>query len=348
MRCLSLSLFFLSLSPLAVAEPSLASLRKMAADTHLQKPAYYLQAAAKVGPIFKKEGGLVQLPGDVPTLILPDLHAQRDYLTTALSQKIEGKRAFELLQKGKLNVLCLGDVMHSEQRQQRRWLQAEQDYLEGRQSLALEAEITESLGLMVMLFELKASYPGHFFLVRGNHEDMDPEHPYAKFTRVGESNLVKAWVHRNWGEKFLGQWANLERNLPLMASGATFVGSHAPPEREVTAEEVRKRTAAAFRALCWSDNTLWKPGSPEETAFLANCRRFEISAARPWVAGHRKVTEGLFRSQLGGKIIQINPIEGWVMILAPAKGRPFESRKAVRPVSAAGGAFPTAIAPARA
>ncbi|MBX3167261.1 MAG: metallophosphoesterase [Candidatus Eremiobacteraeota bacterium] len=338
----------LALSPLAGAEPNLARLRQLAAETRLQKPAYYLQSAAKARPIFQKQGGLVTIPGDVPTLILPDLHAQRDYLVAALAQKIEGKVAFELLRKGKLNVLCLGDAMHSEQRRQMRWMQAEQDYLEGRQSLSLEAEITESLGLMVMIFELKTSYPGHFYFVRGNHEDMDPERAYSKFTRVGESNLVKSWVRRNWGDKFLRQWAATERSLPLMASGGSFVGSHAPPEREVTAEEVHKRTPEAFRALCWSDNTQWKPGSSEERAFLANCRRFQISPTRPWVAGHRKVTEGLYRSQLGGKIIQINPIEGRVMIVAPAKGRPFESRKAVRPVSAADGALPTASVPARA
>lgn len=336
-----------ALTSLVGAEPSLAGLKKMADENRLQKPAYYLQAAARVRPIFQKQGGLVQIPGDVPTLILPDLHAQKTYLTAALSQRIEGKTAFELLRAGKLNVLCLGDAMHSEQRNQMRWMQAEQDYLGGHQSLALEAEIAESLGLMVMLFELKASYPGHFYFVRGNHEDMDPERPYSKFTRVGESNLVKNWVNRNWGDKFLQQWAATERAMPLMASGASFVGSHAPPERDLTAEEVQKRAPAAFRALCWSDNTRWQAGGAEEKSFLSNCARFQVSPTRPWVAGHRKVSEGLFRSQLGGKIIQINPIEGWVMILAPARGCPFESRKAVRPISAAGGAFPTAVVPAR-
>lgn len=331
-------LILIVFSGFAWAEPGLAGLKKMAAEPGLHKPAYYLQAAARVRPLFQKQGGLVQAPADVPTLILPDLHAQRDYLCAALSQKIEGETAFELLKQGRLNVLCLGDAMHSEQRNQMRWLQAEQDYLSGKQSLALEGEIAESLGLMVMLFELKSSFPNHFFFVRGNHEDMDPERPYAKFTQVGESNLVKAWVSRNWGEPFLKQWSATERSLPLLVSGGSFVGSHAPPERELTAGEVQKRTPAAFRALCWSDNTRWTPGSAEESAFLTNCRRFQISASRPWVAGHRKVTEGLYRSQLGGKIIQINPIEGWVMILAPAKGHPFEARKAVRsvPASSAG------------
>jgi hypothetical protein len=334
MKIVALSLL---LSAVAWAEPSLAGLRKMAADDAVHKPAYYLQAAAKARPIFLKQGGLVQIPGDVPTLILPDLHAQRGYLTAALSQRVDGKVAFDLLKAGKLNVLCLGDAMHSEQRHQIRWMQAEKDFLEGRKSPSLEAEVAESLGLMVMIFELKASYPGHFFFVRGNHEDMDPQLPYAKFTRVGESNLVKAWVTKNWSEKFLKEWTAVEGSLPLMATGASFVGSHAPPESALTPEAIRNRSAAAFRALCWSDNTRWIPGSAEETAFLANCKRFQVTSQRPWIAGHRKVTEGLYRSQVDGKLIQINPIEGWVLILAPAKGRPFESRKAVRAVPAGNG-----------
>ena len=325
-------LFSLLLPSLALAEPTLAGLKKLAGDQRLQPPAYYLKSAVRVRPIFMKQGGLVQLPTDVPTLILPDLHAQRDYLCAALSQKIEGKPAFDLLKQGKLNVLCLGDAMHSEQRHQLRWLQAEQDYLNGRQSSSLEGEIAESLGLMVMLFELKSSYPGHFFFVRGNHEDMDPERPYTKFTRVGESNLVKTWVSRNWGEKFLKEWASTERAMPLLASGGSFMGSHAPPEREITADQVQKRTSDAFRALCWSDNTKWSPGSAEEKAFLANCRLFKVSSTRPWVAGHRKVTEGLYRTQLDGKIIQINPMEGWVMIIAPVRGRPLDAAKMVRQV----------------
>jgi hypothetical protein len=324
-------LLALLLTTLAQAELTLEALKKQAGQTRLKKPLEYLKLAAAVKPVFLKQGGLVQLPEDVPTLILPDLHAQRDYLVAALSQKIEGKTALELLKQGKLNLLCLGDAMHSEQRNQMRWLQAEQDYLQGRESPSMEAELTESLGLMEMLFQLKRAYPNHFFLVRGNHEDMDPERPYTKFTQVGESNLVKAWVTRHWGEPFLKQWSATERSLPLLARGASFMGSHAPPEAEITPEQVQKRTSAAFRALCWSDNTRW--GAAEEKLFLKNCARFQVSPERPWVAGHRKVEGALYRSQCDGRIIQINPIQGWVMIMAPAKGRPFEARKAVRPLS---------------
>ena len=50
------------------------------------------------------------------------------------------------------------------------------------------------------------------------------------------------------------------------------------------------------------------------------------------MAGHRKVTEGLYRTQLGGKIIQINPMEDWVMLVAPPNGRPLQASQMVRQV----------------
>lgn len=329
---MKIALLLVLLTTLAQAELTLAQLKQRAAATRLQTPGEYLKKARAARVVFQKQGGWVHLPEDVPTLILPDLHAQRDYLVAALSQKIDGVQAFQLLKTGRLNLLCLGDAMHSEQRQQMRWLQAEQDHLNGRSSPALEAELVESLGLLSMIMDLKMAYPQHFYFVRGNHEDMNPERPYTKFTQVGESNLVREWVLKKWGEKFLTQWSACEHSMPLLASGATFVGSHAPPEQEITPEQVEKRTAAAFRALCWSDNTRWSAGSPEEKAFLANCARFGVSPQRPWIAGHRKVYEGLYRSQLGGRLLQINPIEGWVVLQAPARGRPFESRKAVRSI----------------
>jgi len=329
---MKIALLLVLLTTLAQAELTLAQLKQRAGATKLQPPAYYLKTAQAARGVFQKQGGLVHLPEDVPTLILPDLHAQRNYLAAALSQKIDGVEAFQLLKTGRLNLLCLGDAMHSEQRNQMRWLQAEQDYLGHQASPALEAELVESLGLLAMIMDLKVAYPQHFYFVRGNHEDIDPERPYTKFTQVGESNLVREWVLKAWGKQFLAQWSACERAMPLLASGASFMGSHAPPEREITPDEVQKRTSAAFRALCWSDNTQWSAGSAEEKAFLANCARFHVTSQRPWIAGHRKVNEGLFRSQLDGRIIQINPIEGWVMLVAPPKGRPFESRKAVRPL----------------
>jgi len=120
--------------------------------------------------------------------------------------------------------------------------------------------------------------------------------------------------------------------MPLVASGGSYVGSHAPPQEVLTQEEVRNRSDHAFRACTWSDNTLWVPHSAEEQAFLQNCSLFGVSTSRPWVAGHRKVQGALYRSQCGGQLIQINPVDSdpRVVIIAPPRGQAFRPERDVR------------------
>ena len=260
-------------------ELSLAQLSQQAASTRLARPESYLKSAAASQKVFAGQGGLVVVPPEVPTVILPDLHAQRDYLLQALRMPMQGSTVFALLRQGKVNVLCLGDGMHSEGRNEGRWLQAEQDFLAGaKASPAMEAEMVESLGLLQMVMDLKVAYPKNFYFVRGNHEDMDPVTAYTKFTRVGESNLVKSWVVHRWGNAFLKRWHACEQSLPLVARGGSFVASHAPPEVSLTVADVQKRVRRAFRACTWSDNTQWTPGGREEKAFLGNCLTFHAPA----------------------------------------------------------------------
>jgi len=265
-------------------------------------------------------------------VILPDLHAQRDYLVAALKMPLQGSTVWQLLQKGQVNLLCLGDGMHGENRVQARWLEAEQDYLAGRPSLALQAEMTESLGLLKMVMDLKLAFPQHFYFVRGNHEDINPSLPFRKFTQVGESNLVKAWTMQHMGDKFLQEWHACEQAMPLIAEGSSFVASHSPPGAPVTRQQVSQRGAEAFRACTWSDNTRWRIGGAEEQAFLANCRAWKVTPERPWIAGHRKVEGALYRSQCQGRLIQINPLDyqDRVVAIAPGQARPFQPPVAIR------------------
>ena len=333
MRFLLLLLLF-SVSP-ALAEPplplSLPSLQKMAARQQLAPPESYLRSARRAREVFLAQGGLVAVDPTVPTVVLPDLHAQRDYLLQALQLRIGKETLFSALAAGRANLLCLGDAMHSELHGQERWLRAEQELSQSNRSPALAAEMVDSLGLLQMLMELKVAYPKHFFFVRGNHEDMDPLVPYYKFTRTGESVMVRKWVVHNLGQSFLDTWHACELAMPLIAQGASFVGSHSPPQAPLSLDEVKKRTNAAFRLCTWSDNTRWAPGGAEERAFAENCRLLGVTAARPWLVGHRKVTGSLYRSQCGGTLIQINPLdtETRVYILAPAKGHPFDPTRDV-------------------
>jgi hypothetical protein len=315
---------------------TLADLKLRSNQTKLEDASYYLGRAKQATPAFVQAGGLVKVPDDVPTVLLPDLHAQRDYLVQALELKLNGISVYEGLKKGTLNVVCMGDAMHSEQRCLDRWLQAEKDVSQGLQSAAMEAEMAESLGLMAMIIDLKQAFPGRFYFVRGNHEDMNPEAPYRKFTNFGESNLVKKFVIQRWGVNFLNDWHQFELSLPLVAVGGSFVASHSPPGQVISEASVAKRTSQAFRACTWSDNPRWVTGGPEEQAFLENCKTFRVTSKRPWLCGHRKVDGALYRSQCDGRIIQINPNEPGnhkgprVYIVAPAKNQEFRPARDVR------------------
>ena len=319
----------------ALARPELSwtqLLRRQASTQKLETPASYLKSAAASAGVFRKQGGVVDLPGHLPTVILPDLHAQRDYLLEALLMPMGGTTVVGLLQQGKINVLCLGDGMHAEQRAEARWLQAERELIQGVRSQAMEAEMVESLGLLKMVMDLKVAFPNHFYFVRGNHEDMDPLTPYRKFTQVGESTLVRQWVTDRMGSSFLQQWHACEQAMPLLARGGSFVASHAPPEQILRLDEVQQRSPRAFRACAWSDNTRWTPSGAEERAFLENCRTFQVSSTRPWLVGHRKVIDALYRSQCQGRLIQINPLDSQprVIVIAPPQGQPFKPERDVK------------------
>jgi hypothetical protein len=327
-------LLLLPLLPAARPALDLEAFRGMARSHQLETPQAYLSSLQKGRIIFEKQGRWVKIPDAVPSLILPDLHAQRDYLLQALELKLDGKTVWQRLQAGQINLVLLGDAMHSEQRAQQRWLQAEAEVLGAHPeaSPAMQAEMVESLGLMRMIFELKSVFPERFFFLRGNHEDMDPQRPYAKFTRVGESNLVKHWVVARFGADFLKRWSQAEKALPLVGEGGSFLASHSPPEELLLREDVLQGSAAVFHACTWSDNTRWQPGGLQEGNFLANCRRYGVTPQRPWVVGHRKVEGARYRSQCGGRLLQINPLDRdpRIYLLAPPRGKPLIPEKAVR------------------
>ena len=89
-----------------------------------------------------------------------------------------------------------------------------------------------------------------------------------------------------------------------------------------------QRTDQAFRSCCWSDNPRWT--AVEEAIFEANCHRFGITPSRPWLCGHRKVEGALYRSQCGGKVIQINPQDSAPRVYILAPPREFDPRRDVR------------------
>ena len=67
-------------------------------------------------------GGVVRLYEELPTIIVPDLHARLDFFLGLLEWRRGGEApVLERLASGELQLLCLGDGMHAEARAARRW-----------------------------------------------------------------------------------------------------------------------------------------------------------------------------------------------------------------------------------
>jgi pSer/pThr/pTyr-binding forkhead associated (FHA) protein len=302
---------------------TLAGLKSFAAKTELEPKSTLLSALGEARQAMSKESGILELPKGVPTMVIPDIHGQRDYLTRALEHEIDGKPVLEHLKEGKMNLLCLGDGMHGEGRARDRWLQAEKDMLNGEPSKAMHDEMVESMGTMKMVMDLKAGLGDNFAYLRGNHDDMNPEHGYMKYTRVGESNLVKHWVTQNYGEDFLEQWHGFEKSMPLVAKGSGFVASHAAPGGVLDRGEVENKTTEAFYKLAWTENRDWSEQGTERQNFEAN---LDVVGAEPgdkWFVGHRKVENANYRAQFDDQLVQVNPLDsdGFVVAMIGADGR---------------------------
>ena len=65
---------------------------------------------------YNSKEAVVRLNPDIPTIIIPDIHARREELLKVLMRKDYGKPNIESLAEGKIQIVQLGDLMHSEKR----------------------------------------------------------------------------------------------------------------------------------------------------------------------------------------------------------------------------------------
>ncbi|MBO7174691.1 MAG: hypothetical protein J6V57_02965, partial [Spirochaetaceae bacterium] len=146
---------------------------------------------------------LVKKHPAVPTMIVPDLHGRGDFFQQILEfepnlfeyfpQRVESKKlsVLELLKAGAINLVCVGDGLHSEIHQER-WLLALEEYEAGNLlGEALTEEMTEGLGLMTLVMRCKLAFPRHFHFLKGNHENIlnrweGGDRPFKKFAKEGE------------------------------------------------------------------------------------------------------------------------------------------------------------------
>ncbi len=264
-------------------------------------------------------GGLVRLAGDIPTILLPDLHARVDFLASVLLQPLpDGQTVLDAMGEGALQILCLGDGFHAEARALERWKRAYQEFAGGyRKHKAMDQEMRESLGLMEMVLVCKAAFPGRFHFLKGNHENVlneegDGNHPFRKFALEGM--MVTSWLERFYGRDFLERYAGFERRLPLFAAGPRFLASHAEPREPYAEGDLidARLDPETVLGLTWTDN-----GAADPRAVPELLARFHPgNPGARYFTGHRTI-RGIYRELSGGRHLQVhNPdrfVVAWIM-----------------------------------
>jgi hypothetical protein len=319
---------------------TLVDLSTFAQHTLLEPLTTYNAALDAILTLFANQDGIVQL-ADLPTIIIPDLHARRNLLIAILSTRLfsgpyTDHLIFDLLQQGLINVVCVGDIVHSEERSD--WVI--NDDGQWTEEL-LEREMVRSLGAGLMIMYLKLAYPTRFHCLRGNHDDMSGElsADFRKFVGLrfvndelvwedgrpvitgekGESKLAREWVlnREGFGESFLQRWSQFERFLPLFAQAPTFVVSHTLPREALIEGDIRN------------------PSRPREVSMELTSRRGVDALAiletltnlgiqdhiTRWFYGHSQVLPevngGKYEENLDGLLVRLNSPKQHVFAYVP-------------------------------
>lgn len=320
---------------------SLAALSELASREQLEDLETYRAALTTTLAILAEHDGLILLP-DLPTIIIPDLHARRAMLIAILNTSLEegpyaGRQVFELLQQGLLNVVCVGDIVHSEERSD--WVINSDGVWTAE---LLDKEMVRSLGAGVMVMYLKTRYPAHFHCLRGNHDDIAGElsEDFRKFVGLkyegdelvfvdgrpvvtgdkGESRLVREWVltREGWGQPFLEEWARFESALPLFAQASYYVISHTLPQIPLTEAEIRDPHRSREISMELTSRRGTNEGAIRATLENLGARE----ATQRWFHGHSpvppEVNDGKYDEGLDGLVVRLNNSKQHVFAYVPS------------------------------
>lgn len=265
-------------------------------------------------------GGLLYLKPDIPTLVLPDLHARTDFFLGVMHHTLDdGQMVIDAMLAGDIQILCLGDGFHSERRGKKRWQAAFKEYThEFTKRKAMDAEMSESLSLMEMVMECKRAARDNFHFLKGNHENILNEegngnHPFGKFALEGE--MVKFYIKQFYGEDFLETYALFEKCLPLFAVGGRFLASHAEPlEAYSESDLIETRTRAdVVLGLTWTDND-----EAQNSSVQTMLKHFLPEEENPvYFGGHRPIN-GQYNLRAEGAYIQIHNPDAQNVAIVPS------------------------------
>ena len=302
----------------------------------LEKEVTWYRAASKDG----KAGGLLDftsnaicLANEKPLILVPDLHARAYFLMHILdfvlpadffAEEEEGAKSditvFEALKNNLVNLVCVGDLLHSELRGKKRWLYAYQEFENGQYcGPCMTEEMQEGLSLLCMAMELKCAFPENFHILKGNHENILNEsgngnYSFGKFANEGE--MCRCFMEEKYGDDVLYVISCFEKALPLFAAFDSCLVSHGEPARAFSREELVEGLSnpEVINALTWTENGASRPGCVSDmlSAFV-DYRKYRFPR---YFGGHRPV-RGKYALRQNGNYVQFhNPDEENIVLIS--------------------------------
>ena len=270
---------------------------------------------------------------NLPLIVVPDFHARPYFLLNILEYQIfEDVTVFEAVAAGRLRLLSVGDILHTERGTRERWAAAQiefkKDIFTGP---AISAEMQEGLSLLCALLKLKVAFPDFVHILKGNHENILNEtgggdFSFKKF--VDEGEMCRCFVQEYYGDDILYLMNCVEKNLPLFYFGKRCAVSHAEPMRAFSREELinARLYEDVVRGLIWTGN-----GEAEEKSARVTVQNlFDLSEGVVpkgylYLGGHRPV-QGNYKTLQDGFYIQIhNPGKQNIVFVRPERPLNLES-----------------------
>lgn len=208
-------------------------------------------------------GGMLIFNDELPTILVPDLHARYNFLQKLFSYKNlfdKKKSVYELMQENKIRVICVGDGLHSEKRGKDRWLKAYEEYLNGNiLNKYIKKEMSEGLSLMSLVMKTKCHLPKNFHFLKGNHENILNETSngnFSFFKFASEGEMVFDFMVNYYDIKTIELYSEFESSLPLFVKGKNFLSSHAEPAFFMTENQLinSMKDGNIIQSLTWTKN----------------------------------------------------------------------------------------------
>lgn len=276
-----------------------------------------------------RPGGLIYLRPDVPTVIVPDVHARVGLVLSVLDLSLApwglGGTLLPALYAKEAQLLFLGDYVHAESRAAGRWLRAFEEFQDSyAEHEAMDAEMAESLTVLRLVGRLRNALPEMVHCLKGNHENVANEHrdgniPFGKFAYEGA--MVADYMRRFFPSAFETVY-EFEKALPLLAVGARFLAGHAEPARVYAKEEIinHRFDGEVVAGLTWTANDAAAPGSVE--GMLSTLLPPAAGDRSLYFGGHRPIND-LYNLRAEGRYVQLHNPERFVAAVVPAD-RPFD------------------------